>query len=302
MLIDLKNQVAIVTGAGNGLGQSHAIELAARGAKVVINDLGANLDGTGHSMSAAEKTVAIIKASGGEAVASGANVTHYHEVEAMVEETMGRWGRVDILVNNAGILRDKSFSKMEIDDFRQVLDVHLMGSVHCSKAVWDIMRAQSYGRIVMTGSSSGLYGSFGQSNYGAAKMALIGLMNALVLEGKKYNIRVNTLVPAATTRMTENIIPEDTIKFMTPSSVSAGLLALCYQDAPNRSILCTAAGAFSTSHIVDTEAVYLPPDQQSPENVINSWKQISNPASAQTLKSGSQHIQKLIQKTTTELT
>jgi len=209
MTIRYDGQVAIVTGAGGGLGRSHAIALAARGAKVVVNDLGGSVDGSGGSSDAAKAVVAEIEAAGGEAMANGANVADYAQVEKMVAETMERWGRIDILVNNAGILRDKSFVKGSIDDFKLVVDVHLMGSVNCTKAVWDIMREQAYGRIVVTTSSSGLYGNFGQTNYGSAKMAVIGMMNTLVLEGAKYNIHVNALAPTAGTRMTEGLIQED---------------------------------------------------------------------------------------------
>jgi NAD(P)-dependent dehydrogenase (short-subunit alcohol dehydrogenase family) len=209
MGIRFDGKVAIVTGAGNGLGRAHALGLAARGAKVVINDLGAQRDGTGGSSEAAEKVVAEIKAQGGEAIPNGANVTDEAAVNAMVAEAMRKWGRIDILVNNAGILRDKSFAKMDLADFRAVIDVHLWGSVVCTKAVWEIMRAQNYGRVVFTSSSSGIYGNFGQSNYGAAKMAMVGLMNVLHLEGERANIRVNVLSPTAATRMTEDLIPPE---------------------------------------------------------------------------------------------
>lgn len=205
MVMRFDGQVAIVTGAGGGLGREHALALAARGARVVINDLGGARDGSGGSASAAEAVVAEIEAAGGEAIANAASVTDYAAVQAMVDQAMAKWGRIDILVNNAGVLRDKSFAKMELEDFRFVLDVHLMGAVNCTKAVWEIMRGQNYGRIVMTTSSSGLYGNFGQANYGAAKMALVGLMQTLSIEGAKNDIRVNCLAPTAHTRMTEDL-------------------------------------------------------------------------------------------------
>lgn len=297
MTLDFKDQVAIVTGAGNGLGRSHALALAARGAKVLVNDVGGAVDGSGNSLAAAAETVVQIQAAGGEAVANGADVTDFTQVQAMVADVISRWGRVDVLINNAGILRDKSFSKMPLDDFRKVIDVHLMGSVNCCKAVWDTMRAQQYGRIVMTSSPSGLYGNFGQANYGAAKMALIGLMNTLVLEGAKYNIRVNTLSPAAATRMTEEVIPDkNALKLMTPLAVTAGLLVLCHRDAPNRCILCAGAGAYSTTHLVDTEAVYLPPEAQTPENIIANWAEITDLSNVSIQESGNQHIEKFVRK------
>ena len=215
MSITFNDQVAIVTGAGGGLGKCHALDLARRGAKVIVNDLGGNVDGSDDgSLSAAEMVVEEIKAAGGEAMANGASVTDPDQVKAMVDEVMDKYGRVDILINNAGILRDKSFSKVEDQDFRMVVEVHLMGSVNCTKAVWEIMKEQNYGRIVMTTSSSGLYGNFGQTNYGAAKMGLIGFMNTLVLEGGKYNIHVNALSPTANTRMTEVLLPAPPVDWL----------------------------------------------------------------------------------------
>lgn len=275
MTIRYDGKVAIVTGAGAGLGRSHALELAARGARVVVNDLGGARDGTGRSGTAAGAVVEQIRAAGGEAIANGANVAVYAEVQAMVEEAMSAWGRVDILVNNAGILRDKTFSKMEIEDFRAVVDVHLFGSVHCTKAVWEIMRMQQYGRIVMTTSSSGLYGNFGQSNYGAAKMAVVGLMNTLVLEGEKYGIRVNALAPAAGTRMTEGLMDQKVFDLLTPESVTAGLLVLCAEEAPNRLILCAGAGGYASTHVYESAGVHLMPVDQTPENVLAALAHIN---------------------------
>ena len=246
MEVRFDNQVAIVTGAGNGLGKSHALALAKRGAKVVVNDFGGARDGSGGSTAASDAVVQEIIDSGGEAIANGANVANYSDVETMVQEAMDTWGRVDILINNAGILRDKTFAKMDLNDFDMVMDVHLKGSVNCTKAVWDIMREQEYGRIVMTTSSSGLYGNFGQSNYGAAKMAVVGFMNTLVMEGKKYNIHVNALAPAAATRMTTDLgIDEQALSLMTPESVTAGLLTLCHEASPTRFILCAGAGGYA---------------------------------------------------------
>ena len=275
MSIRYDGKVAIVTGAGQGLGRSHAIELAKRGAKVVINDLGGSKDGSGGSSEAALSVVAEIEALGGEAIANGANVAKYDEVEAMVKQTMDTWGRVDILVNNAGILRDKSFAKGSLDDFKLVLDVHLMGTVNCTKACWDIMRDQAYGRVVVTTSSSGLYGNFGQSNYGSAKMAVIGLMNTLVQEGAKYNIKVNALAPTAGTRMTEGLIPEQAFDLLTPETVTPAVLYLVSEDAPNRTIMAAGAGAFAVAKIVETDGAWLAPEDQTPEGIAANWEAIT---------------------------
>ncbi|QSI32228.1 SDR family NAD(P)-dependent oxidoreductase [Variovorax sp. RKNM96] len=255
--IDFKGRVAIVTGAGGGLGRQHALALAARGAKVVVNDLGSARDGSGGSVSAAQAVVDEIKAAGGEAMANGASVTDFEAVQAMVQQAVDAWGRVDILVNNAGILRDKSFTKMEIADFKLVVDVHLMGAVNCTKAVWALMNEQKYGRIVMTTSSSGLYGNFGQSNYGAAKLALVGLMQTLSIEGAKNDIRVNCLAPTAATRMTEDLFPKEMLEAFQPESVVPAMLVLAAQDAPNRTVLCAGAGVFEAAHITLTQGVWL---------------------------------------------
>ena len=297
MSIRFDNKVAIVTGAGNGLGRSHALALAARGAKVLINDLGVDRSGSGASASAALKVVEEIKAAGGQAMANGANVAKPEEVDAMVREALKQWGRVDILVNNAGILRDKTFQKMSLEEFRIVMEVHVMGSVHCTKAVWEPMREQNYGRIVMTTSSSGLYGNFGQSNYGAAKMAVIGFMNTLHLEGQKYNIRVNALSPTAFTRMTADLgIPEAALKLMTPESVTAGLLYLVSQEGPSRVILCAGAGGYARTMIYETEGVFMDPDQQTPENIAAQFESISAPAGQQLFVQGGEQTTKFINK------
>jgi NAD(P)-dependent dehydrogenase (short-subunit alcohol dehydrogenase family) len=265
--IDFKGRVAIVTGAGGGLGRQHALALAARGAKVLVNDLGGARDGSGGSVGAAQAVVDEIVAAGGEALANGASVTDFAAVEAMVQQAIDAWGRVDVLVNNAGILRDKSFTKMELADFRLVVDVHLMGAVHCTKAVWPHMTARKYGRIVMTTSSSGLYGNFGQSNYGAAKMALVGLMQTLSIEGAKNDIRVNCLAPTAATRMTEDLMPRAVLEALTPESVVPAMLVLAAQDAPSRTILCAGAGGFEAAHITLTEGIFLPSGADTPERL-----------------------------------
>jgi NAD(P)-dependent dehydrogenase (short-subunit alcohol dehydrogenase family) len=276
MALDFENRVAIVTGAGGGLGRSHALALAARGARVVVNDLGGARDGSGGSLSAAEAVVEEIRAAGGEAMADGSSVTDFAAVQAMVGRAMDAWGRVDILVNNAGILRDKTFAKMDLDDFRLVMEVHLMGAVHCTKAVWEIMRAQNYGRIVMTTSSSGLYGNFGQSNYGAAKMALVGFMQTLSLEGAKHDIRVNCLAPTAATRMTADLMPAPVLELLKPETVSLGLLHLVSEDAPRRAILCAGAGAFETAHVTLTSGVFIGEGPGAAEQVAARWPEITD--------------------------
>ena len=258
MSINLNGRVAIVTGAGGGLGREHALALAARGAKVVVNDFGRAVAGPdGVEVTAADAVVAEIVAAGGEAMANGASVTDEAGVAAMVEAVLARWGRIDILVNNAGILRDKSFAKMDLADFRLVLDVHLMGAAICCKAVWATMRAQKHGRIVMTTSSSGLYGNFGQANYGAAKMALVGLMQTLAIEGAKDGIRVNCLAPTAATRMTAGLMPEEVLARLGPAAVSPAVVFLASDGAPTRAIVCAGAGTFERAHVTLTSGVHL---------------------------------------------
>jgi NAD(P)-dependent dehydrogenase (short-subunit alcohol dehydrogenase family) len=266
----LDSRVAIVTGAGGGLGYSHAMLLARSGARVVANDM---------DLSAATRVAEEIVANGGQAIAAAGSVTDESQVAAMVERTMSTWGRIDILINNAGILRDKSFTKMDLADFRLVLDVHLMGAVICTKAVWEIMRQQRYGRIVMTTSSSGLFGNFGQSNYGAAKMALVGLMQTLALEGEKYDIRVNCLAPTAATRMTNDILTKEALTKLDPQLVSPGVLALVCEGAPTRAILCAGAGHFARSYVTLTAGSYVGgTDTDAGERVLRQWDQISDPA------------------------
>jgi NAD(P)-dependent dehydrogenase (short-subunit alcohol dehydrogenase family) len=287
MSIDFKGRVAIVTGAGGGLGRHHALALAARGARVVVNDLGAALDGTGGAGTAAEAVVREIVAAGGEAIANGASVTDFDAVQAMVAKAMDAWGRIDILVNNAGILRDKSFAKMELADFRLVLDVHLMGAVHCTKAVWPIMTAQQYGRIVMTTSSTGLYGNFGQANYGAAKLALVGLMQTLALEGAKHGIRVNSLAPTAATRMTAGLLPQPVLDALGPESVVPAMLVLAGEDAPTRTILCAGAGSIEAAHITLTQGTWIGSGADAPERLAAQLAAVTDRAGETVPASGS---------------
>jgi NAD(P)-dependent dehydrogenase (short-subunit alcohol dehydrogenase family) len=267
----LHGKVAIVTGAGGGLGRAHALALAKHGARVVVNDLGGDL-----STSPAASVVNEIRAAGGEAIANGADVTDFGQVEAMVMNTIANWGRIDILVNNAGVLRDKSFTKMTLADFRLVIEVHLMGSVNCTKAVWNAMRAQNFGRIVMTTSSSGLYGSFGQSNYSAAKMALVGLMQTLALEGAKNNIRVNCLAPTAATAMTEGLLPAEALARLGPATVSPGLIALVGDDAPTRTILLAGAGSFEQAHITMTKGIFVGAEEDAVEQILTRFAEIGD--------------------------
>ncbi len=278
MSIRLEGRVAIVTGAGGGLGRCHALALAARGAKVVVNDLGAE---------ASEAVADEIRAAGGEAIAVACSVTDYAAVEAMVKQAMDSWGQVDILVNNAGILRDKTFVKMELEDFRLVLDVHLMGAVNCTKAVWEIMRNQQYGRVIMTTSSSGLFGNFGQSNYGAAKLALVGLMQTLSLEGEKYNIRVNSLAPTAATQMTEGLMPEDVLAKLQPETVSPGVVFLASEEAPNRTILAAGAGSFEVANITLTQGRYIGDGEDAADQIAAHFAEIADRTGDQVPGSGS---------------
>ena len=257
MAISFKDKVAIVTGAGGGLGRAHALHLAKLGAKVVVNDLGGSLDGTGGNSEASEKVVAEIKAAGGEAIANGASVSDDAGVAHLVKQAMDAFGRIDVLIANAGILRDKSFGKMEMKDFTAVMDVHLLGTVKPCKAVWEIMKAQNYGRIVVTTSSTGLYGNFGQTNYGAAKLSLVGFMNSLKLEGAKDNIKVNAVCPVAATRMTEALMPPNVLEMLKPEFVSPAVAYLASDDAPTGTIITAAAGAFAAAQIVETDGVNL---------------------------------------------
>jgi len=294
MSIRFDGRVAIVTGAGNGLGRSHAIELAKRGAKVVVNDLGGARDGRGTDTGAADKVVAEIEAFGGEAISNYANVTNADEVKEMVGAAMSKWGTVDILINNAGILRDKSFSKMEMQDVRDVFEVHVMGAFNCTKAVWDVMKEQQYGRILMTTSSSGLYGNFGQANYGAAKLALVGLMNTLVIEGEKYNIKVNALAPIARTRMTEELLPEPMQHLLGPEAVSAGALVLCAENSPNRFILCAGAGVYSKADIFETSGLTTVEGEREPEFISSHFDKVTNEAEQSVLTQGNQQTEKFL--------
>jgi NAD(P)-dependent dehydrogenase (short-subunit alcohol dehydrogenase family) len=274
--IRFDDRVAIVTGAGTGLGRAHALGLAARGAKVVVNDLGVGRDGSGSSSEAAETVVAEIKAMGGEAMAHGCDVSDEDGVRDMVAQAIDAWGRVDIAVNNAGILRDKTFAKMEMSDFRKVVDVHLIGSANVAHACWPHMRAQKYGRLVFTSSGSGLYGNFGQSNYGAAKAAMMGLMNVLHMEGARENIRVNTLAPTAATRMTEELLPAEAAALLAPETITPGLLYLVSEDAPSRFIMGAGAGSFAQTRVYETKGITLMDGDNTPEAVAARFAEMND--------------------------
>ena len=274
MTLDYTGKVVIVTGAGGGLGRCHALEFARRGAKVVVNDLGGSVDGSGGSSEAADKVVEEIKAVGGEAMSNGSSVTDDAGVANMVSQTMDAYGRIDVLVNNAGVLRDKSFAKMEIADFDFVVDVHLFGTMKPTKAVWPIMKEQGYGRILVTSSSSGLYGNFGQSNYGAAKLGVVGFINTLKLEGQKDNIHVNALAPVAWTRMTSNLMPPEMEDALAPEQVTPAVVFMCSEQAPTGKIICAGAGAYAAAQIVETRGLYLG-TAPTAEDVADNWEQIS---------------------------
>jgi NAD(P)-dependent dehydrogenase (short-subunit alcohol dehydrogenase family) len=291
MEIGFAGQVAIVTGAGRGLGRSHALGLAARGAKVAVVDFDRAVQS---APPAASEVSAEIRARGGEAIALGADVVEPGAVQDMVDHVLARWGRVDILINNAGILRDKTFAKMDLADFRLVLEVHVMGTVNCTKAVWEAMRERKYGRIVLTASGSGLYGNFGQSNYGTAKAAMVGLMNVLHLEGEKHNIRTNILLPTAATSMTDGLLPDAVAALATPESITPGVLFLVSENAPSRVMLCAGAGSFARTLIMETAGVYFPEAERTPENIAAAFDRISDPAGAVALATAFQQTDKLV--------
>ncbi|MDA9395304.1 3-oxoacyl-ACP reductase [Bradyrhizobium sp. CCBAU 45394] len=294
MAIRFDGRVAIVTGAGNGLGRAHALGLASRGAKVVVNDFGGARDGTGGSLSPAEAVVEEIRKAGGTAMADGADVSNFEQVTAMVERATKEWGSVDLLCANAGILRDKSFGKMEAADFQKVLDVHLVATFYCCKAAWAGMRDRNYGRIVLTTSSSGLYGNFGQANYGAAKSGMVGLMNVLAEEGRKTNIRVNIISPTAATRMTEELLPPQALQLMKPNAITPAVEYMLSEDAPTRTIMGAGAGSFAVIKIVESEGINLPESEWTPDAVAAHFAEISDMSKAKALQGAFEQTQKYV--------
>ena len=294
MTIRFDGRVAIVTGAGNGLGRAHALGLASRGAKVVVNDFGGARDGTGGSMTAAEAVVEEIRNAGGTAMAHGADVSNFEQVTDMVAKATKEWGSLDLLCANAGILRDKSFAKMEVADFAKVLDVHLTGTFYCCKAVWDGMRARNYGRIVVTTSSSGLFGNFGQANYGAAKTGMIGLMNVLAEEGRKTDIRVNMISPTAATRMTEELLPPQALELMRPEAITPAVLYMLSDSAPTRTIMGAGAGSFAVIKILESEGINLSQEEWTPDGVAAHFAAISDMSKAQALEGAFQQTNKYV--------
>ena len=297
MTISFKDKVAIVTGAGGGLGRCHALQFAERGAKVIVNDLGGSVDGSGGSSEAADKVVEEIKAMGGDAISNGSSVTDKAGVKKLVDDAMAAYGRIDIPVNNAGVLRDKSFAKVTLDDFEFVVDVHMMGSVYCTKAVWPIMVEQKYGRIVMTSSSSGIFGNFGQSNYGSAKMGVVGLMNTLRIEGQKNNIKVNSLVPVAATRMTENLgMPDAVFDSLKPESVSPAVIFMSSEDAPDGVMISAGAGVFAMAEIVHSEGIALKGDDLNADMLAEKWSEASDMSNGKALRSGAEHTAHIFKK------
>ena len=297
MTIKFDNKVVIVTGAGGGLGKSHALEFARRGAKVVVNDLGGSVDGSGGASDAANAVVEVIKAEGGEAIANGASVADQSGVQNMIDEVMSKWGRIDVLVNNAGILRDKSFHKISLEEFNAVMDVHFQGSVYTSHAVYPIMREQNFGRIIFTTSSGGLSGNFGQANYGAAKMAMIGLMNCLKIEGQKYNVHSSAVAPVALSRMTENLFPEGIGERFLPEYVTPAVIYLASDDAPNGAIIGAGAGVFTQFRIFETMGLALGTgDDMTPENIAAGWSSVADMDDARELFSGPEQTIKILEQ------
>ena len=294
MPVSFKDQVAIVTGAGGGLGRSHALMLARHGAAVVVNDFGGGRDGSGGTTEASEAVVREITAEGGRAIANAGNVTSEADMAALVDQTLSAFGRIDVLINNAGILRDKSFAKMEIDDFRRVVDVHLLGTAIATKAVWGQMRDQGYGRILVTSSTSGSYGNFGQANYGAAKMGVLGLMNVLHFEGAKYGIHLNAILPTAATRMTGDMMDPAMLELLAPELVSPAAVWLVSRDAPSRTALLAGAGTVARLALVESQGVCFAGTEFTPSTVGERFDEIASLEGQIEVMAGLDHVDRII--------
>jgi NAD(P)-dependent dehydrogenase (short-subunit alcohol dehydrogenase family) len=271
-------RVAVVTGAGGGLGRAYALLLAARGAKVVVNDLGGTFDGSGADSTPAQKVVDEIKSAGGEAVANYDSVSEWESAQSIIKTAVDTYGKIDILINNAGILRDKSLLKMEMEDYRKIMSVHLDGTFFCTKAAFAHMREQAYGRIVSTASAAGLYGNFGQTNYGAAKMGIAGMMNSVAQEGARYNILANTIVPTAGTRLTFTVMPEEVIGKIKPEFVAPIVAWLCSEQCQESAKMYSAGGGyFSRAAVVEGPGILFDPSKEiTIEMVVEKLDQIKS--------------------------
>jgi NAD(P)-dependent dehydrogenase (short-subunit alcohol dehydrogenase family) len=293
--IRFDGRVAVITGAGNGLGRSHARFLASRGAKVVVNDLGSTVAGTGSSRAVADAVVEEIKAAGGTAVANYDSVATEEGGRNIIKTALDAFGTVDILINNAGNVRDKSFAKMDLADFRALVDVHLMGAVYCTHAAWPIMRNKNFGRIVMTTSAAGLYGNHGHTNYGAVKMALIGFMNALKEEGRKHNITVHAIAPIALTRMSESVTAPRIAPLIKPEFVTAAVAWLCAaENEETGHIIQAGAGYYAKIEVREAHGALFGADAiPTPEQIRDRYAEITDMSQAAPYINASEALRKI---------
>jgi len=291
MTIRFDNRVAIVTGAGNGLGRAHALLLASRGARVVVNDPGGAVDGKGGDHAAADKVVAEIKSAGGQAVPNYDSVADPKSAANIVKTAVDSFGTIDIVVNNAGVLRDKTFHNMTVDDFDFVVKVHFLGTAYVTHAAWPIMRAKAYGRVVVTSSNSGIYGNFGQANYGGAKLAVVGFMNALRLEGQKYNVLVNALAPVAGTRMTESLMTPEMLARLDPAFVSPMVAYLCSEQCQRTGDIWSAgAGYFARIEYREAPGVRIEGRAPTVEDVADHIEKIAALSTNKVFRTSSEEV------------
>ncbi|HTG21758.1 MAG TPA: SDR family oxidoreductase [Reyranella sp.] len=291
MTIRFDNRVAIVTGAGNGLGRAHALLLASRGARVVVNDPGGAVDGKGGDHAAADKVVAEIKAAGGQAVPNYDSVADPKSAANIVKTAVDSFGTIDIVVNNAGVLRDKTFHNMTVDDFDFVVKVHFLGTAYVTHAAWPIMRAKAYGRVVVTSSNSAIYGNFGQANYGGAKLAVVGFMNALRLEGQKYNVLVNALAPVAGTRMTESLMTPEMLARLDPAFVSPMVAYLCSEQCQRTGDIWSAgAGYFSRIEYREAPGLRIEGRAPTVEDVADNIDKIADLSTNKVFRTSSEEV------------